>query len=82
MATQVAASTKLRNSPGSLYLHITTLLRRRIRSGEWQPGQKVPILEALAPLGEERSAAVRDGATVRGFGTIKIGAAGPVERRL
>ena len=48
MATQVTAATKLRNSPGSLYLHITTLLRRRIRSGEWQPGTKVPILGELA----------------------------------
>ena len=48
MATLVTAATKLRNSPGPLYLHITTLRRRRIRSGEWPLGQKVPILEELA----------------------------------
>jgi GntR family transcriptional regulator len=42
------AATKLRSSPGSLYLHITTLLRRRIQSGEWRQGQKVPTLEQLA----------------------------------
>ncbi|TAK52512.1 MAG: GntR family transcriptional regulator [Betaproteobacteria bacterium] len=48
MTTLVTTATKLRNSPGSLYLHITTLLRRRIQSGEWQLGQKVPTLEALA----------------------------------
>lgn len=48
MTTLVTAATKLRNSPGPLYLHITTLLRRRIRSGEWPLGQKVPILEEIA----------------------------------
>lgn len=48
MPTLVTAATKLRNSPGSLYLHITTLLRRRIQSGEWRLGQKVPTLEELA----------------------------------
>jgi GntR family transcriptional regulator len=48
VTTTVTAATKLKDSPGPLYLHITTLLRRRIRSGEWRPGQKVPILEDLA----------------------------------
>lgn len=48
MSTLVTAATKLRSSPGSLYLHITTLLRRRIQSGEWRLGQKVPTLEELA----------------------------------
>jgi len=48
MTTLVTAASKLRSSPGSLYLHITTLLRRRIQSGEWRLGHKVPTLEELA----------------------------------
>lgn len=48
MTTLVTAATKLRSSPGSLYLHITALLRRRIQSGEWQPGQKVSTLDEIA----------------------------------
>lgn len=39
---------KLRESPGSLYSHITALLRRRISTGQWRPGEKLPTLEALA----------------------------------
>jgi len=48
MTTLVTAASKLRSSPGSLYSHITTLLRRRIQSGEWRQGQKVQTLEQLA----------------------------------
>jgi len=48
MSTLPTPGTQLRNSPGSLYLHITTLLRRRVQSAEWRPGQKVPTLEQLA----------------------------------
>jgi GntR family transcriptional regulator len=43
-----STTTKLRTSPGSLYSHITALLRRRINTGLWQPGQKLPTLDALA----------------------------------
>ncbi len=46
--TLVTAADRLKNSPGSLYLHITALLRRRIQSGEWRAGQKIPTLEEIA----------------------------------
>jgi GntR family transcriptional regulator len=48
VTTLVTAAAKLRSSPGSLYLHITALLRRRIQSGEWQPGHRLPTLEEIA----------------------------------
>lgn len=43
-----STATRLRSSPGSLYSHITALLRRRINTGLWQSGQKLPTLDALA----------------------------------
>lgn len=38
----------LRRSPGKLYLHVATLMRRRLDAGDWAPGQKLPPLADLA----------------------------------
>lgn len=37
-----------KRSKGSLYVHIASLLRRRIHAGNWPPGTKLPSLENLA----------------------------------
>ena len=38
----------LRNSPGKLYLNLASLMRRRLTGGEWEPGDQLPPLTALA----------------------------------
>ena len=38
----------LRNSPGKLYLNLASLMRRRLTGGEWEPGDQIPPLTALA----------------------------------
>jgi GntR family transcriptional regulator len=38
----------LKRSPGKLYLHIASLMRRRLDSGEWEPGAQLPALTDLA----------------------------------
>lgn len=38
----------LRSSPGKLYLHVATLMRRRLETGDWAPGGKLPPLAELA----------------------------------
>lgn len=43
----MSATKKLKDTPGSLYPHIATLLRRRINVGEWLPGQQLPTLDDL-----------------------------------
>lgn len=39
---------QLSDSLGPLYLQIATLIRRRIRKGYWQPGERIPSLDILA----------------------------------
>lgn len=38
----------LKSSPGKLYLHVANLMRRRLDSGEWEPGAQLPALTELA----------------------------------
>lgn len=38
----------LRGSPGKLYLHVANLMRRRLETGMWAPGQQLPTLTTLA----------------------------------
>ena len=38
----------LKDHPGSLYLQIASMLRRRISTGEWSPGEQLPTLEAMS----------------------------------
>lgn len=37
----------LRTTPGKLYVHIAGVLRRRIESGEWKPGDQIPTITSL-----------------------------------
>jgi GntR family transcriptional regulator len=39
---------QLSEGQGPLYLQIATLIRRRIRTGSWRPGERLPSLDALA----------------------------------
>jgi GntR family transcriptional regulator len=38
----------LRTSPGKLYLHVASLMRKRVETGEWEPGTRLPALTELA----------------------------------
>jgi GntR family transcriptional regulator len=38
----------LRTSPGKLYLHVASLMRKRVETGEWEPGTRLPALKQLA----------------------------------
>lgn len=38
----------LRSSPGKLYLHVAEVMRRRLRTGEWAPGERLKPLAELA----------------------------------
>lgn len=38
----------LHSSPGKLYLHVANLIRGRLQSGEWAPGEKLPTISELA----------------------------------
>lgn len=38
----------LRNSPGKLYLHVAEVMRQRLRTGEWTPGERLKPLAELA----------------------------------
>jgi GntR family transcriptional regulator len=44
----MAAKPALRALPGKLYVEMATLMRRRITSGLWLPGEQLPTIEALA----------------------------------
>lgn len=38
----------LKRAPGKLYLHVANLMRSRLESGRWMPGERLPRLTALA----------------------------------
>lgn len=38
----------LKKTPGKLYLHVANLMRSRLQSGRWAPGDRLPRLTALA----------------------------------
>lgn len=38
----------LRSSPGKLYLHVADVMRQRVRTGEWAPGDRLKPLAELA----------------------------------
>lgn len=42
------SKTQLSGGHGPLYLQIATLIRRRIRTGHWSPGERIPSLDVLA----------------------------------
>jgi len=44
----IVSKPQLSDSQGPLYLQIATLIRRRIRKGHWQPGERIPSLDVLA----------------------------------
>ena len=44
----ISAKCRISEGQGPLYLQIATLIRRRIRSGLWKPGERIPSLEAVA----------------------------------
>lgn len=48
MRQDTPAAATLKNHPGSLYLQIASILRRRISMGDWKPGQQLPTLEDLS----------------------------------
>ena len=38
----------LRTTPGKLYVHIASVIRRRIENGDWKPGDQIPTISSLA----------------------------------
>lgn len=42
----------LRSSPGKLYLHVAEVMRQRLKTGEWSPGERLkPLAELAAEFG-------------------------------
>jgi GntR family transcriptional regulator len=48
MTRQLPSTATLKNSPGKLYEHVATLLKKRIDGGQWVRGERLPSIEALA----------------------------------
>lgn len=54
----------IKSSPGKLYLHVANLMRGRIRSGEWVPGDKLPRIVDLAEEYEVANVTVRQACAI------------------
>lgn len=48
MSKRNTITTSLKNSPGKLYEQVATLLQKRIDSGDWVRGERLPSMEALS----------------------------------
>lgn len=48
MRQEATRGDRLKASPGKLYEHVATLLQKRIQSGDWVRGERLPSIDALA----------------------------------
>lgn len=59
MSDSLSSTELLSRSREPVYLQLATIFRRRIESGVWRPGERIPSLEDLCRRSVARSTAPR-----------------------